>query len=139
MNILKGIIATVQVHGNLSLLHLVTGETPLKAVVIESPEWLQEGAPVDVMFKETEVIIGTNEDHAISLQNRFLCTIEKVEKGELLSRLVMQHMEGKIVSVITTAAVRQLGLEAGKKVIAMVKTNELMIRRRVGGVGGVGK
>ncbi len=130
MNILKGKITEVKVHGNLSLVHLAVGETSLKAVVIESPEqapWLREGNIVDVMFKETEVILGKNQDHAISLQNRFPCTILAIEQGELLSRLVMQHAEGRIVSIITSAAVRQLELQPGDDVLAMVKTNELML------------
>jgi molybdate transport system regulatory protein len=131
MNILQGIVSAVQVHGNLSLLHLLVGKIPLKALVIESPGQqarLREGSEVEVMFKETEVIIGSKEEHNISLQNRFHCVILQIEKGKLLSHLILQYPEGRIGSIITTAAVEQLDLQEGKEVIAMVKTTELMIR-----------
>lgn len=128
MNCLKGKITGLEVQGNLCLVHVAVGQTPLKTIVIgPAGQQLQEGKCVMVMFKETEVILGKNADHAISLQNRFRCRIKSIESGALLSRLDMEHPEGSIVSLITSAAVRQLDLQVGEQVLAMVKTNELLL------------
>ena len=130
MNSLKGKITAVQVHGQLSLVHVQAGDTLLKSIVIETPAsapTLKEGCDIQVLFKETEVIIGTGREHFISLQNRLSCTIRHLEKGKLLCKLHLHHTAAEIVSVITTAAVEQLHLKVGDVVTAMIKTNEIML------------
>lgn len=130
MNQLQGRITQVKVHGNLSLIDIDISGQPFKAILIETPQtqpMLREDQPVQVMFKETEVVIGKLQDHEISLRNRLKCRIENVEEGALLSKLTMSNLAGTIGSVITTNAVKQLELETGKEVWAMIKTNEIMI------------
>jgi molybdopterin-binding protein len=131
MNSFEGHIATIEVSGNMSLVTVaVDKKQTLKAIVIETPEtasYLKSGSPVHVLFKETEVVIGSTKNHEISLQNRIPGTINHIEQGLLLSKLEIQTKVGIIRSIISTAAVLQLGLKKGKEVIAMIKLNELML------------
>lgn len=130
MNKLKGEIASVNTEGNLSLVGIRFGEILLKTIIIEKPgsvPYLKPGSMINVLFKETEVVIGKDTDHAISLQNRIPCTIENIEKGKLLSKLTLKCHDEKILSVISTHAVEQLSLKNGDRVVAMVKTNEIML------------
>lgn len=106
------------------------GDVVLKAIVIETPDTasrMKTGNPIAVLFKETEVIIGTRDNHAISLQNRIPGTINHVEKGALLSRIKIDTPAGEIISIISTNAVSQLGLQSGSEITAMVKLNEMML------------
>ncbi len=131
MNSLKGHIKEVQVNGSLSLVTVaLSDETLFKVVIIETPEtasYLSAGHLVKVLFKETEVVIGKDITHLISLQNQIKGKIKRIERGLLLSNIVINTSAGDISSIITTNAVDQLSLKEELRVCAMIKTNEIML------------
>jgi len=130
MNSLQGKITSIENQGNLSLVTIKAGPITLKSIVIETPAsagYLKEGKEINILFKETEVIIGKENDAQISLQNRIPCTILNIKKGALLSKLSLKYEEYLIGSVITSRAVEQLNLSEGDKVVAFIKTNEVML------------
>ena len=130
MNTLPAEIISVKVHGNLSLVELQLEGTNFKSIVIETPataSYLKKGNTINVLFKETEVIIGKGNNQAISLRNLLVCTITNIEKGVLLCRLSLMFKGHSIVSIITTNAVEQLDLKEGEQITAMIKTNEIML------------
>ena len=131
MNSFKGEITKIEQEESLALVSIVVGEVSFTTIVIDSPEtapYLKIGHPVQVLFKETEVLIGKDlKPGSISLQNKITCTIRKIEAGKLLSKLGLESALGGLVSIITTHAVEQLKLQPGDVVTAMVKTNEIML------------
>ncbi|MGB5228322.1 TOBE domain-containing protein [Eudoraea sp.] len=131
MNSLEGHIKEVRVNGSLSLVTVALSDQILfKAIVIETPEtasYLTAGHLVKVLFKETEVIIGKDIKHLISLQNQLRGVIRRIERGLLLSNILINTPVGDISSIITTNALDQLSLEEELIVCAMVKTNEIML------------
>ena len=130
MNVLTGEIDSIKIKSALTLVYINVTSTRLCAIVIDTPEtapYLKAGNPIKVIFKETEVIIGTGTDHQISLQNKLVGQVTAVESGDLLSKLTISTPAGEIVSIITTNAVKQLQIEEGSEVTAMVKTNEVML------------
>lgn len=130
MNVFTGEIAAVAVQGSLSLVQVSVGSTRLFAIVIDTPtsaSYLAVGTLVQAIFKETEVIIGVGADHRVSLQNKLPGSVQSIEAGTLLSRVTLETVAGKVVSIITTQAVEQLGLREGTDVTAMIKTNEMML------------
>ena len=130
MNLLKGTIASINVNGSLSLVRIDVNQIMLTAIVIDTPEtasYLKIGNVVNVIFKETEVIIGKGTEHHISLRNKLVGLIEQIDSGELLAKITMNTAAGKVTSIITSNAVRQLQLKTGEEVTAMIKTNEMML------------
>ena len=130
MNILKGTIEKLTISGSLTLIGIKVNTIDMSAIVIDTPKtalYLKIGNTITVVFKETEVIIGKGNTDEISLRNKFKGTIEILESKELLSKLTINTNVGKISSIITTNAVKQLKLELGTAVTAMVKTNEILI------------
>ena len=130
MNILKGTIEKLTISGSLTLIGIKVDAIDMSAIVIDTPKtapYLKIGNTITVVFKETEVIIGKGNTDEISLRNKFKGTIEILESKELLSKLTINTNVGKISSIITTNAVKQLKLELGTTVTAMVKTNEILI------------
>ena len=130
MNILKGTIEKLTISGSLTLIGIKVDAIDMSAIVIDTPKtapYLKIGNTITVVFKETEVIIGQGNTDEISLRNKFKGTIEILESKELLSKLTINTNVGKISSIITTNAVKQLKLELGTTVTAMVKTNEILI------------
>lgn len=131
MNKLRGQIEGIEVSGSLSIVSVnIQGCVTLNVVVIETPEtadYLQTGYGIYVLFKETEVIIGRDVVHPISLQNRIPGVIQQIEGGKLLSKILVQTPIGGVTAIISTNAVRQLNLKEGTKVVVMVKINEIML------------
>ena len=132
MNKLQGHIKTVEVSGTLSLVAVaVTPQLLLKTIVIDTPQtatYLKIDQQVELLFKETEVIIGIGNQSQISLQNQIPATLLNMEQGKLLSKLKLKTEAGEITSIISTAAVEALQLRDGSDVTAMVKLNEVMLR-----------
>lgn len=105
-------------------------EISLKTIVLETPDsasYLQAGQQVDVLFKETEVVIGLDVESKVSLQNRIPGSINSINKGELISKVKIKTPIGELVSIISSNGVKQLGLEEGNQVVAMIKLNEVML------------
>ena len=130
MNSLSGIINQIEVNGSLSLVGIKVGECDFKSIVVETPEtaeFLKIDGPIKVLFKETEVIISTDANPQISLRNKMRAIIRSIEEGKLLSKISMDTNAGNVISIITTNAVKQLSLIEGSSVLAMVKTNEVLL------------
>ena len=131
MNSLSGRIAHIRVSGSLSLVSVdITENITLKSIVIETPDtapYLTMGNQINVLFNETEVVIGIGEKHAISLQNAMKGLVTEIERGELIGRVTVRTEAGEIVAVISTNAIDQLGLRENLEVMTMVKLNEIML------------
>lgn len=132
MNKLSGSIHSIQSGGNLSLVKIKVGQLTLTTIIIDTPDtvdYLKLKNPINVIFKETEVIIGKEKKTGVSLQNKIPGIVKKIELGELLSKIELDTAVGKITSIITSNAVEQLQIHKGSNVVAMIKTNELMLSK----------
>ncbi|WP_457616698.1 TOBE domain-containing protein [Lutibacter sp.] len=130
MNILKGKIENINSNHQLSIIYINVNNNRLTAIIIDTPKtakYLKIGKEVQVIFKETEVIIGKGISHQISMQNKIEGTIKSINCGDLLCKITLKTAVGDIVSIITSNAVKQLGLEKNTLVTAMIKTNEIML------------
>jgi len=130
MNRLSGKIQEIQSHEELSLVRVAVGSSLISTIVVDRPETLPAlkiGVEVKVLFKETEVVIGRLGTEGISLRNQLPSTIVEIRKGELLSRISLRHQGAILISIITSASVEELGLCPDMEVLAMIKTNEIML------------
>ena len=130
MNSLSGKIKDITTEGDLSLVKIEVRDIEFKSIVVEKPQtatYLKIGNQVNILFKETEVIIGHPSIDNISLQNRIMCRIIDIKKGKLLSELQLSFDKLLVRAIITSNAVDQLDLQTGKEVLALIKTNEIML------------
>lgn len=132
MNILKGHIQEIRVNGDLSIVRVNVEGSVFSTIVIDTPEtasFLKLNNEVKIIFKETEVIIGVGDMSGISLRNKIVGTVRKIDADILLSKLTLTTSFGEISSIITSNAVEQLKIKLGMEVTAMVKTNELILSK----------
>lgn len=130
MNSLSGIISHIEVDGKLSLVKVQVGHLELSVIVIDTPQtvdYLKIGRQIHVIFKETEVIVGKTTGVELSLQNKISGVITHMSVEKLLTKLILSTPYGEISSIITSNAIAQLGIKVGDKVLAMIKTNEMML------------
>jgi len=132
MNILKGYIERIKVNGDLSIVNVNVAGSIFSTIVIDTPEtasFLKVKNDVKIIFKETEVIIGVGDMSGISLRNKMVGTVTRIDADILLSKLTMKTEIGEISSIITSNAVSQLKIKLGMEVTAMVKTNEIILSK----------
>jgi len=130
MNRLKGRIKNLESSEMMSIVEVDVDGDIFSAVVLETPgsaAYLKEGKPIDIVFKETEVSIGKGLTGMISLRNRIKAKIKSIERGSLMSKIILDYKQRDIVSVITTGSVQRLRLQAGDEVEWLVKTNEVAL------------
>ena len=66
----------------------------------------------------------------LSARNQINGTISHISAGGVNSEVVIDIGEGDVVvAVITAGALKELGLVEGSKVIAIVKSNDVMLAR----------
>jgi len=96
---------------------------------------IQVGSQVKTVVKSTGVMIMTNapankknSEMKLSARNQFKGTVVKIKLGDITSQILIDTgCENLVSSVITTDSVRELGIQVGSQVIAVVKATEVMI------------
>ena len=63
----------------------------------------------------------------ISGRNKLQSTVKEVIIGSVMAKVVLDNQGQEIVSMITIDSVNELGLKAGDKVAALVKSTDVMI------------
>jgi molybdate transport system regulatory protein len=133
VNKLSGTITKIQQSGAIILVDADVNGYGFSAILIESasqPDWLVQGNGINLVFKETEVSLAKNLSGLISMRNRMKCTVEKIKRGELLSKIGLNFQNERITSAITSRSVDMLQLEVGDEVEALVKANEISLMRK---------
>jgi molybdate transport system regulatory protein len=133
MNKLPGIITQIQKSGAIMLVDVDVNGHGFSVLLIESvihPQWLQTGNEISLVFKETEVSLAKGLSGKISLRNRMICTVQQIERGELLSKITLQFQNYSIASAITTRAVDSLQIKVGEEIEALVKANEVSLMQK---------
>ncbi len=67
---------------------------------------------------------------AVNVRNQFPGRIKEIVSGPVVSEVDIQTAAGSIVtSVVTSRSIKELGLEVGSEVIALVKATEVAIAK----------
>jgi len=132
MNQLIGTIALVESSPSMSIVDVDVAGDVFSAIVLETPvtaDYLKKGAPITLLFKETEVSIAKNLTGEISLRNRFKAVIREVVSADILTKVSLDYKNTAIVSIISTRSAKRLSLKAGDRVEWLVKTNEVSLAK----------
>lgn len=66
---------------------------------------------------------------AINAKNQFKGKISAITLGTVVSEVEVRTPGGTVTSVITTSSVRDLGLEVGTEVLAIVKATDVSLAK----------
>ncbi|HEX7649073.1 MAG TPA: molybdopterin-binding protein [Noviherbaspirillum sp.] len=66
---------------------------------------------------------------AINVRNQFRGKVKNIIEGPVVSEVDVETPAGIVTSVITTRSIRDLGLEPGSEVVALVKATEVSIAK----------
>lgn len=130
MNKLNGIVSAIEHNDTMALVDVMVENVNFSAILLETPvtaKYLHIGELVTLLFKETEVSLAKNLQGELSLRNHMTATVVGIEMGEILSAITLNFLDKKLVSVITTRAVKRFQLKVGDAVEALVKANEVVL------------
>ena len=128
MNQLQGTIQHIKRQDALTELTVEIDHTKLYALYINSePEnkMYALGGTVNLLFKETEVILLEKKEVSISIDNLLDCTITSIEMGEILSNVILDFNGKGLTAIIPSNACSHFYEK--QKVFAIVKSNEIML------------
>ena len=98
------------------------------SLIISSNEIYKLGEKINILFKETEVMIATVFSK-VSARNAFICKINDIKNGEILSSISFDFYGNKIVSIITKNALLDLNCKENEEFMWFVKSNEITIQK----------
>ena len=111
-------IVTIDVKGT-----LVTATISMSAI---KELGLAEGKDAVAVIKATEVMVA-NGGMTISVRNKFTGKVAAVEKGAVNDIVKIDTAFGTVSATISDSAVAELGLEAGKDAVAVVRATSVML------------
>ncbi|MGM0520178.1 MAG: TOBE domain-containing protein [Campylobacterota bacterium] len=89
---------------------------------------IKENDSVIGIFKSNNVLLATSDEIAISARNKIKGKIVSIKKDNTNSEVTIDINNSEtITSIITTGAVKKLGLEIKKEVFAFIKSSDIII------------
>ena len=98
--------------------------------LVETPQtasYLQLEQKINLLFKETEVIISKNLTPDISIQNQLKAEIIEIKPGKILSEILLKSAVGEIKSLLGSTLLQQMNFAESQEVLILVKANEIIL------------
>ena len=131
MNKLRGKVSQVTTSGAINLVDIDVSGTQMTAIILGTPKkfkYLRTSQAVELLFNESEVSIGRMAHGQISLNNQLPCVVEDFVPGEILTQVILSFNGERLTSLITTRSVKRLNLKVEDRVMAFIKTTELLLK-----------
>jgi len=127
---MPGTVVALETEGEISLVEVDVDGRRLSSLVLESSEsaaYIAVGSPVTVLFKESEVSLSLADCPSLSIRNRLPGIIMSIAEGRILTHVILDCGVRTLHSLITTHALRELGLRPGLAVQALIKSTEVSL------------
>jgi len=126
MNQLRGTIKNIKSVEGITHIFIEVGDKILSSLILSSDEEYQKDEKVNLLFKETEVMIATKES-IVSARNSFISPITFINMGEILAEVQFDFDGIPITSIITRGALYDLKCNLGNEFRWFIKSNEVTI------------
>ncbi len=128
MNILQGKISDIKTCDEIAQVSVDVGGIVFSSILIDADSMnLKIHDNVDILFKETEVLVATKQS-SVSARNAFLGGVMEIKQGAILSEISFSFQETIIKSIITTGSLQALDIKEGDEFLWFVKANEVTLR-----------
>ena len=133
MSNLTATIKKIESVDTLNIVTFVCAGQKLQMVSLELSEAIQPGVNVKLACKPTAIALAKptvaveSFCSMLSYSNQLRVQIAAVDRGKLLSSIVLTLGAFSLESIMGTDAVERLALQKGDEVIALIKANELSI------------
>lgn len=131
---LSGIIANVtegQIHAHVQILWK---NIPLSVIVTKAScddMHLSIGDTIQVIIKGTDVMLAKSFSGMLSARNRARGIVKKIIEGDVLSKVFVESQDDILIAIITNTSLKEMDLQSGDEVMAIVKSTELILSKEV--------
>lgn len=125
MNKIQCTIIDIISDHQITLVSMQSKEHIFSAMLLD--HHLEIGMKVNVLFKESEVMICDSSYSKISARNRFVSRVLSVHKNRIIARVVFEFEGGIISSLVSAIAIDELMIAEGLMFGWFVKSSEVMI------------
>ncbi len=129
MSKLEALIKQIDTIDNLNIVTFDFYGTHLQMMSLDLSEKMKVGKRVLLSVNPTVVAIGKDFSGRLSYSNQINATIQSIEKGELLSSIKLSLHANSLESIITTHSVRNMNLNVGDEVTALINASDLSIAK----------
>lgn len=128
MNILQGKISDIKTCDEIAQVSVDVGGIIFSSILIDVDSMnLKIHDNVDILFKETEVLVATKQS-SVSARNAFLGGVMEIKQGAILSEISFSFQKNIVKSIITTGSLQALDIKEGDEFLWFVKANEVTLR-----------
>ena len=133
MSYLIAVIEKIESVDDLNIVTFVCAEQKLQMVSLELSEEIKSGVEVKLACKPIAIALAKPSMDVesfcsmLSYSNQLKVQINAIERGKLLSSILLKLGSFSLESIMVTEAVERLSLKEGDEVIALIKANELSI------------
>lgn len=129
-NKIRGIVSEVRTEGVMGIVKAKAGDDMVTALISAASVRdlrLREGSRVVAVIKATEVMLA-NDYQKLSARNQLKGIVSAVESDSVMSIVKLDVSETiGITALISSEAVRQLGITVGSQAVAVIKSTSVMI------------
>ena len=130
MNELIGTIKSIVSEDHISLVVAEAAGVNWHTLVIDNRDtasYLNEGKKIKLVCKESAVSIAKNVTGLFSIRNRVSCVVSGIQTGTVLYSVLLAGNGFALTSVITTNSVKELNLQQGDEIEALIKTTDISL------------
>jgi molybdopterin-binding protein len=128
MNILQGKISDIKTCDEIAQVSVDVGGIVFSSILIDVDSMnLKIHDNVDILFKETEVLVATKLS-CVSARNAFFGDVVEIKQGAILSEISFSFQKNIVKSIITTGSLQALDIKEGDEFLWFVKANEVTLR-----------
>lgn len=91
---------------------------------------LEEGDEIEALFKASNVIIAKGLSGKLSARNILPGRIIEIKEGFPLALVTLDASGHRIAAELTVSSVKDMALEVGEEVEAVIKSSELILAKR---------
>jgi|GEM_PF-5347235 molybdopterin-binding protein len=126
MNVIEGTVSRI-IRGRVNLVEIKAQHTEIKCVTLGLPDFVESGARVKAVFKETNVLLCRESPYGIAFENCMQCTAVSVKKGQVLAEIKLDFFGAPLTAVLTAGAFDNIGFNEGIKLYALVGASDISI------------
>lgn len=128
MNKIEAIISKISNNKQLHILEFIFHDKKLKMMSLELNENIKEGTKVLLNIKPTQTSFVKSLKDDISIANKILGQITKIDKGELLSCVTCKAYDTYFESILLTSVLNEMKIEENEKILILIKASDLYIQ-----------
>ncbi len=87
----------------------------------------KQGDSVDVFFDEFDVILAKSFSGETTVKKQFKGLVKRVEKGEAVTRVVLDYKGALVGAIVRTSSWKSLGLGVGDDILWLVKATDVTV------------